>query len=46
MVVIEDQKFVVENELVEVFKGFTVDYSDNWFGKGFMIRAQMGGSSC
>jgi len=43
---IEEQKFVIEKELIETFKGFSVDYSENWFGKGFTIRSQMGGSSC
>lgn len=43
---VEDQKFVVEKDLLNLYKGFSVDYSDNWFGKGFYVRAQMGGSSC
>lgn len=43
---IKEQKFVVEKELVDTFKGFSVDYSDSWFGKGFTIRSQNGGSSC
>lgn len=45
-ITIADQKFVIESELVEIYKTFTVDYSDSWYGKGFMIRPQMGGSSC
>lgn len=43
---IQEQKFVVEKELVEIYKGFSVDYSDSWMGKGFTISTQMGGSSC
>lgn len=43
---IEEHQFVIDSELVDLFKGFSVDYSDNWFGKGFTIRSQMGGSSC
>ena len=46
VVMIEEHQFVIDSELVDLFKGFSVDYSDNWFGKGFTIRSQMGGSSC
>lgn len=42
----ENLKFVVEEELVEIFGGFFIDYANSWFRKGFLIRPQRGGSSC
>ena len=43
---IGDQNFVVENELIDVYQGFEIDFQDNWFSKGFTVRATYGGSSC
>lgn len=44
--IIDNHSFVVEEDLVEIYKGFVVDYTESWFGKGFYVRAQYGGSSC
>lgn len=40
-------KYFVEDQLLNQFKSFTIDYSNSfWSGKGFVVRAQYGGSSC
>lgn len=39
-------KAVVEKDLLKQFDGFTIDYSDSWFSKGFRILPGVGGSTC
>ncbi|MCT4632304.1 MAG: hypothetical protein N4A76_06160 [Firmicutes bacterium] len=40
-------KYFVEDQLLNQFKSFTIDYSNSfWSGKGFVVRAEIGGSSC
>nr|WP_156782432.1 hypothetical protein [Geosporobacter ferrireducens] len=39
-------KFLVDKELLQQFQGFTIDYSDGWFSKGFRIIPGIGGASC
>jgi len=43
---VDGQKIVIERELVDRFRGFSVEYTENWLGKGFAVHARMGGSSC
>lgn len=43
---IGDQNFVVENELIDVYQGFEIDFQNSWYSKGFTVRATYGGSSC
>lgn len=38
--------YVVEDELIDSYGEFLVDYSTNWLYKGFKIQAGHGGSSC
>lgn len=38
--------YVVEDELIDRYGGFVVDYSTNWLYKGFKVSASHGGSSC
>lgn len=40
-------KFLVEEDLVDNFGKFTIDYSNNWLKKGFtVIPDRGGGGSC
>ena len=41
-----DFTFLLEEELVDNFDAFTIDYSDNWLKKGFSVVPDKGGSSC
>lgn len=36
----------MEEELVDSFGTFTIDYSDNWLRKGFSVTPDRGGSNC
>ncbi|MBN2259050.1 MAG: hypothetical protein JW702_00745 [Clostridiales bacterium] len=38
--------FVVEESLLEQFKSFEIDYSDDWMSQGFVVRSQQGHVSC
>ena len=39
--------FVVDQELIDRFKGFEIDFTMNWFSKGFVVRPSFGtASSC
>lgn len=38
--------FLIEKDLADTFKGFTIDYSDNWLRRGFSIIPKKGGSHC
>lgn len=38
--------YVIEEELITKYGGFSVDYSTNWLSKGFRIQPSYGGSSC
>lgn len=39
-------KFLVEEGLLEQFHGFTIDYKDGWFSRGFQVIPNFGGSTC
>jgi len=41
-----DIKIVVENDLINQFNGFILDYANSWLRKGFMVTSLHGGSSC
>ena len=41
-----DFTFLLEEELVDNFDAFTIDYNDNWLRKGFSVTPDKGGSSC
>ena len=45
---VEGIQVIVEKELLEKFNRFTIDYSDRWFRKGFIIvpGVGVGGSPC
>jgi len=45
-ITIGKQNFIVENELIDVYKGFEIDFQDSWYSKGFNVKATYGGSSC
>lgn len=38
--------FLIEKDLADTFKGFTIDYSDNWLRRGFSVVPKKGGSTC
>lgn len=38
--------FIVDRDLLKQFQGFTIEYSDGWFNKGFRIIPGIGGSAC
>lgn len=35
---IEGFNFVVEEDLKEIYEQFTIDYSDSWLRKGFVVH--------
>lgn len=43
---VNDINVVVEKDLMDSFKGFSIDYSSGWFNKGFTIIPGLGQSSC
>lgn len=38
--------YVVEDDLINRYGGFDIDYSNNWLSKGFRVSPSRGGSSC
>jgi hypothetical protein len=34
---VDDNKFIVEDVVVENYESFTVDFSDNWLRRGFSV---------
>ena len=43
----EDGKIVVDKELMEMFKGFKIDFQKSWISKGFVVTPeQFGGGRC
>ena len=42
----DDFTFVVEEDLVDTFNHFTIDYSNNWLRKGFTVTPDRKISSC
>ncbi|MDY0236396.1 MAG: hypothetical protein RBR71_10220 [Gudongella sp.] len=34
---VDDNKFIVEDVVVENYDSFTVDFSDNWLRRGFSV---------
>ena len=43
---IGDTNYVVENELIDVYNGFEIDFRDSFYSKGFYVSSTSGGSSC
>ncbi|NLW23494.1 MAG: hypothetical protein GXY88_09655 [Tissierellia bacterium] len=43
---IDDLTFLVEQDLVDIFKSFKIDYSNNWLRRGFTVIPDRGLSSC
>ena len=43
---INDFTFLIEENLVESFSAFTIDYSNNWLRRGFNVIPDRGGSTC
>lgn len=41
----EDGKIVVDEELLDMYKGFEIDYQQNWFSKGFTVIPEGAGAS-
>jgi len=39
-------KIVVENELIDIYDGFEIDYANSWLTKGFVVKPYVGGSTC
>lgn len=42
----EGFNFLVEEELKDIYGKFTVDYSDSWLRKGFLVYADGRDGSC
>ena len=43
----EDGKLVVDKELIDMFKGFQIDFQKNMFSKGFVVKPeQFGAGRC
>jgi len=43
----EDGTIVVDKELIEMFKGFEIDFQKSWISKGFIVTPkQFGGGRC
>jgi len=36
----------VENDLLELYGGFDIDFLDSWIGKDFIVAPVMGSSTC
>lgn len=36
----------IEKDLIETFKGFTIDFIESWAGKRFYVTPAIGGSTC
>ncbi len=40
-------KIIVDKELLDIYKGFEIDFTESWFSKGFFVRPAAGMvSSC
>lgn len=39
-------KYLVEEELIQKYGGFEIDYSNGWLYRGFHVRPNSGGSFC
>lgn len=37
---------IVENDLLELYSGFDIDFLDSWIGKDFVVLSTKGGSTC
>ncbi|WP_240843487.1 hypothetical protein [Acidaminobacter sp. JC074] len=42
----EGVKFVVNTDIIDQFGNFNIDYTTNFFRKGFVVSPSYGGSSC
>lgn len=46
-IMVDDNKFIVEDVVTENFDSFTVDFSDNWLRRGFSVYPNgVAASSC
>lgn len=43
---IDDYTIVLEEDLIENFDSFTIDYSDSWLKRGFSVASNIGSGSC
>lgn len=43
---VEEFKFLIEDSLSGTYDAFSVDYSDSWLRKGFVVFPDRGGSTC
>jgi len=34
--------FIVDKDLIEMYKGFDIDFATNWFSKGFVVQPSSG----
>ena len=44
--VIDSKNYIVENELIDVYNGFEIDFRDSFLSKGFYVSPTRGGASC
>jgi Fe-S cluster assembly iron-binding protein IscA len=42
----EGFEFLIEESLSDIYNSFSIDYSNNWLRKGFVVMPDRGGSSC
>lgn len=43
----EEATIIVDKELLDMFKGFEIDFQKNWFSKGFVVTPkEFGGGRC
>lgn len=46
IVKVDDFTFVLDQDIVNNFDEFNIDYSNNWLRRGFQVTAGRGGSHC
>lgn len=46
VVEIDNLKFLLDEDIVNNFDEFNIDYSNSWLRKGFYVTADSGGSHC
>lgn len=46
VVEIDNLKFLLDEDMVNNFNEFNIDYSNNWLRKGFNVTADNSGSHC
>ena len=43
---LDDIRIIVENDLLELYGGFDIDFLNSWIGKDFVVLSTKGGSNC